>query len=168
MTTTSQRSMNIHPTGDFLITDSDIEQLRLELFQRASRQAPDWTDAVEFGKDLTQDALAHAWRWLESGRINDLSHFRAIAFLKLSGRWADHMRQTDRNHASQSIQSMEEVQMDSLEALTVKHSILVSSESLSGELLERVKSRVVGSRMDPSTLCFVPRTLMGSSATAGG
>lgn len=110
--------MNDEPDGP-QITPDCIKVLRAELFKRAAGAAPAWADAVIFGQDLADDALAYAYALLLEGVSQTEEDLRRLSHWKLGLLLLDEYRKTDRQMLTQSIQALEEAgTADSLHQLT--------------------------------------------------
>ena len=108
-----------------------IEALRAALCVRAAAGAPPMLDPVEFGKDMAQEALVKALRWINKNQNKTRADFERIAHHCLNQRLLDVYRKTKAMQAIQSIQALEQdAGVDSLDFLTI-------DEPLPDEVLNR-------------------------------
>ncbi len=119
------------PDGGPDIPPEVIETLKAKLITRAAARSPAMVDAIEFGKDLAQEALVKALRWYSKNQNKTMADFERIARHCLNQLWIDKIRGLEIMRATQSIQALEQdAGVDSLEYLT-------TDEPLPDEILNR-------------------------------
>jgi RNA polymerase sigma factor (sigma-70 family) len=120
------------PDGGPDIPPEVIETLMAKLITHAAARLPTMVDAIEFGKDLAQQALIKASHWYGKNQNKTMADFERMARHCLKQLLIDHVyRQLKNMQTTQSIQAIEQdAGVDSLESLT-------TDEPLPDEILNR-------------------------------
>ena len=129
------------------ISNEAIEKLKEALFNRAAARAPSGIDAIEFGKDLAQQAICRAWRWFEQGKNQRESDLIRTAHCILAWLLKDEYRRTAQRQATQSLDQLKKEAGDSLSALTANEPL--PDEILHRKDIEALVARALAKLSDP-------------------